>query len=287
MKLLVKYEHPFACVKPPSIVGDAGFNVVCAEDARVIPGVVSKISLGFSMAVPAGTFCTMIARSSAISKGLFVLSSLIDEGYRGPMFAFVFNMTADPVDVKIGDMIAQLVLLPNLALGVEVEQVKELPTSDRGANGFGSTGTEHAPISAIKEVAPEVAMGVSVDVEDLYHAPLPEGAIVPMHIPVTPPIPVDRSIEIYGQAAAIADVCRMDLEMNKGRLMAEAKLLNKPSVRIRELFGPGGPWYRYDYRGKQGSCPVPQQVRQMWVRMEAQFLAAKPAKMNEDGSAYV
>ena len=268
MKLLVKYEHPFACVKPPSLMGDAGFNVVCVEDARVIPGVVSKISLGFSMAVPAGTFCTMIARSSAVAKGLFVLPSLIDEGYRGPMFAFVFNMTANPVDVKIGDIIAQLVLLPNLAPDLDIEQVKELPASDRGPNGFGSTGMVHEPISTVKEVAPEVAMGVDVAFSEI-------------------PIPVDRSIERYEQAAALADVCRMDLEMNKGRLLSEAKQLNKSSVRIRELFGPGSPWYRYDFRGKQGSCPVPQQVRQMWVRMEAQFLATKPAKMNEDGSAYV
>ena len=270
MRLMVKYDHPLACVKPPSLVGDAGFNVVCVEQAKVLPNTISKISLGFSMAVPQKTFCTMIARSSAVMKGLFVLSTIIDEGYRGPMFAFVFNMTADPIEVIPGDMIAQLVLLPNLATEAEIDQVDELPPSDRGANGFGSTGTVHVPNS-------NADVGAFIPASVIPHIPVPTDSVEKIKPPYN----------VYVAAAALADVCGMGLDMNKAQLLREAKLLHKEPVRIRELFGPGSPWYRYDFRGKQNSYPTPAQVRQTWLKMEAQFLAARPTKQTEDGGAYL
>jgi dUTP pyrophosphatase len=245
--LLIQLTSDLGSVLGPSLPGDAGFNTTCVEDAQVLPGMITKIDLGFKMALPEGIVCTMIGRSSAVSRGLFVLPCLIDEGYRGPMFAFVTNLTGTIIEVKAGEQIAQLVLLPNLARDVEVQWVGDLPESVRGENGFGSTGVK---------------------------------------------APVSRETKVPGQnmfkvANALADVCQMSFEMNKGQLLGEAKLLNKDPELIRALFGKGGPWYRFDFRGKQGQPPLPSQVRQCWTRMHAQHVASRVTKTFEDGSASV
>ena len=254
-KLLIQLTNIRASVLAPSLPRDSGFNVTCVEDAQVLPGMITKIDLGFKMALPEGMCCTMITRSGAVSRGLFVLPTLIDEGYRGPMFAFVTNLTAEIIEIMAGEQIAQLVLMPNMALGIEgVEWIDgELPASHRGEKGFGSTGTTGLDIPKIPASKPEK--------KPAYNT--------------------------FAIATALAEVCMMDFEMNKGRLLAEAKNLNKEPAQIRALFGKGGTWYRYDFRGKMGSPPVPQQVRQTWVKMQAQSLSTTKTVVFEDGSASI
>jgi predicted transcriptional regulator len=72
----------------------------------------------------------------------------------------------------------------------------------------------------------------------------------------------------YAQVEALAEVCKMDLKMNKGPLMREAKMLDKSPEDIRRLYGAGGPWYRVDWRGKKGECPTPSLIRGTWVALE-------------------
>ena len=127
-------------IKLPSYPGDMGFNVACTEQVDLLPGVVTRVNIGMQIALPEGMVCTQLARSGAVAEGLFVLPTIIDEGYRGPMYLFVINFGQEHRVVFPGESIAQLVLLINTAPGITIEYVDELPPSARGVNGFYSTG---------------------------------------------------------------------------------------------------------------------------------------------------
>lgn len=95
------------------------------------------------MAIPEGYAGFVQPRSGmAIKKGLGLLNSpgLIDSGYRGELKVIVINLDpAQAIQIDRGDRIAQLVILP--IPEIWYEEVEELPSSDRGVGGFGSTGS--------------------------------------------------------------------------------------------------------------------------------------------------
>lgn len=72
---------------------------------------------------------------------------------------------------------------------------------------------------------------------------------------------------IYQAAVALAEVCQMEFEPNKPRLLKEARMLGHSSEDIRMLFGRGGAWYRLDFRGQKNSPPTPSQVRENWLKL--------------------
>ena len=82
---------------------------------------------------------------------------------------------------------------------------------------------------------------------------------------------VDKSSTnlVYPLALALSEVCKMDIEANKGRLLREAKTLTKasptPTPALIELhYGMEGWWYREDWRGKNAESPSPATVRETW-----------------------
>jgi dUTPase len=83
----------------------------------------------------------LTGRSSTLrKKGLLVHTGIIDCGYRGPLFAGVWNMTDDDKVVAKDERIALLIVQPNLTKDLQPEPVKELAPHARGEAGFGSTG---------------------------------------------------------------------------------------------------------------------------------------------------
>lgn len=76
-----------------------------------------------------------------------------------------------------------------------------------------------------------------------------------------PPRPAN---EIYSLAQALGEVCRMDFEKNKGRLLREAKLLHESAEILRQYYGSGSWWYQHDWRGKKGEKPTPATIRETW-----------------------
>ena len=124
-------------------VGDAGADLVASEDARLAPaGGRAFVGTGISVAIPEGWAGFVCPRSGlARDHGVTCLNApgIIDAGYRGEVRVLLVN--TDPqrhYDVRRGDRIAQLVVQ-------RVEQVAftvidQLPLSERGAGGFGSTG---------------------------------------------------------------------------------------------------------------------------------------------------
>jgi len=130
---LPAYAHP----------GDAGLDLASAVDAEVGPGERAMIPTGVAVAIPDGHAGLVLPRSGLASReGLTLANSpgLIDAGYRGEVTCAVVNLDRErPVSIKQGDRIAQLVIVPVEV--VEPSWSEELPQSQRGEGGFGSTGS--------------------------------------------------------------------------------------------------------------------------------------------------
>ena len=99
------------------------------------------IKTGLFLEIPAGYEAQVRPRSGlALKKGLTVLNSpgTIDADYRGEIKVILVNLGKDPVTIKRGDRIAQLVIAPVVQADLMAATV--LPATTRGAGGFGSTG---------------------------------------------------------------------------------------------------------------------------------------------------
>ena len=120
--------------------GDAGFDIPVGARTVVPPGQFVDVPLAFRLAPAPGYWYRLVGRSSTLRKlGLLVNEGIIDEGYRGPLFAGVWNMTSKDVTLEVGQRIAQII--PHrLERGVVIREVPRLRPGDRGENGFGSTG---------------------------------------------------------------------------------------------------------------------------------------------------
>jgi len=121
--------------------GDAGLDLHAAETTVIQPGGRALVPTGIALAIPPGYAGLVLPRSGlALRHGVTVLNApgLIDAGYRGEVKVLLINHDRGPVTVARGERIAQLVLLR--VERAELNEVAELPTSERGAGGFGSTG---------------------------------------------------------------------------------------------------------------------------------------------------
>jgi dUTP pyrophosphatase len=120
---------------------DAGLDLIVSQDKVVLPGEFVDIPCGVQVELPAWSFGLLTGRSSTLRKrGLLVNQGIIDAGYRGPLFAGVWNMTDHEVQVHKGERLAQLIILENSTRLVEPVPVLMLADGSRGHHGFGSTG---------------------------------------------------------------------------------------------------------------------------------------------------
>ena len=133
-----------ADLPPPvyALPGDAGADIVAAQDIRLEPGARAVLPTGIAIAVPDGYAAFVHPRSGlAVRAGLGLVNSpgTIDSGYRGEIKVIVINHDpATALQLHRGERIAQLVFQRvETARFVEVD---ELPASERGAGGHGSTG---------------------------------------------------------------------------------------------------------------------------------------------------
>ncbi len=122
--------------------GDAGFDLVACEGVELAPGARAMVGTGVAVSIPEGHAGLVLPRSGLAARhGITVVNApgLIDEGYRGEVRVVLLNTdTSAAFAVEPGMRIAQLVVVALPA--VEVTEVPELATSERGNDGFGSTG---------------------------------------------------------------------------------------------------------------------------------------------------
>ena len=144
MKVEIKRLTETAVLPVRGSAQAAGYDL-CADisEALVIePGETAKVATGLSFALPDGYFGGIYARSGlATKRGLRPANctGVIDSDYRGPVIVALHNDSTEPQTVEPGERIAQLIVQPYLA--VTFEEVETLDETERGAGGFGSTGT--------------------------------------------------------------------------------------------------------------------------------------------------
>lgn len=130
---LPAYETPHA----------SGFDVRAQLESPLVlrPGARALVPTGLAFAIPIGFEIQVRPRSGwASKKGITVVNSpgTIDADYRGEVKVALVNLGSEPVEIQDQDRVAQLVLCP--VVQARLEDVPELPPSDRGVGGFGSTG---------------------------------------------------------------------------------------------------------------------------------------------------
>jgi dUTP pyrophosphatase len=139
--LLVKRLHDGATMPVRAYEGDAGLDLSACERVELEPGARAVVGTGLAVAIPDGHAGFVQPRSGLAARhGIAVVNSpgLVDSGYRGEVKVVLLNTDRDEAFVvEPGMRIAQLVVVP-VATPPPVE-VQELPASERGEKGFGSS----------------------------------------------------------------------------------------------------------------------------------------------------
>ena len=143
LTLPVKVVNDNAVLPETAYEGDAGIDLRSVEDITLQPFERALIHTGICVAIPEGYAGFVLPRSGAIKQGLSLVNApgLIDSGYRGELMCIAINLDAnEPIHVKVGDRIAQLVIMgvENVSLLVQ----DELSETQRGEGGFGSSGVK-------------------------------------------------------------------------------------------------------------------------------------------------
>ena len=120
--------------------GDAGWDLYVSRDVVIPARSFTDIHTDIAIAMPEGLWGRITGRSSTLRKyGLLVNEGIIDNGYRGELFAGVFNLTDHDRFVPAGARIAQLIF-HWLIEDLQWEPTMVLPPSQRQGRGFGSSG---------------------------------------------------------------------------------------------------------------------------------------------------
>jgi dUTP pyrophosphatase len=130
---LPRYQH----------TGDAGLDLHAASSIELAPGERAVVGTGIAVAIPVGYVGLTAPRSGLAARvGLSTVNApgVIDAGYRGEIKLIIVNLDPkDPIEIERGDRIAQLLLVP--VARADVVESEDLPGTDRGDAGLGSTGT--------------------------------------------------------------------------------------------------------------------------------------------------
>jgi len=118
----------------------AGLDLYSSEDVTIEPHQRTVVKTGLSVAVPHGFYGRVAPRSGlAVNHGLDVLAGVIDSDYRGELLCALINHGSDPIEIKTGMRIAQLVI--EAIATPDAIWSEDLSRTERGHGGIGSTGT--------------------------------------------------------------------------------------------------------------------------------------------------
>lgn len=124
----------------PCKPGDVGYDLAISREETIFVGQTKHLVSGVRLIMPPGIWCEIVGRSSTLMRyGLLVAHSIIDQGYTGDIAPIVVNVGHEMIILPQGTRIAQVLfresVLPALQMAIE------LPKTERGDTGFGSTGT--------------------------------------------------------------------------------------------------------------------------------------------------
>jgi dUTP pyrophosphatase len=143
IELAVQRLRQEAVVPERAYPGDAGLDLAACEQIELAPGERAIVGTGLAVAIPEGYAGFVQPRSGLADRnGISIVNSpgLIDSGYRGEVKVILLNTDRSaPFVVEPGMRIAQLVVLP--VPEIDVAETDELPATERGGRGHGSSGT--------------------------------------------------------------------------------------------------------------------------------------------------
>ena len=119
--------------------GSAAYDLQCHKNAVIPAHGIAMVELNIRMAVPPEYFLLLLSRSSLAKKGVTTLAGVVDSDYRGPVCCLLANSTDEDFILKKGQRCCQGVFLRKY--DCEFNKRPALDKTDRGANGFGSTGS--------------------------------------------------------------------------------------------------------------------------------------------------
>ena len=131
---------PHAVLPSRGSVGAAGYDLYSTDNYVVFPGHRVVVSTGVAVQLPPGTYGRIAPRSGlAVKHGLDTLAGVVDPDYAGEVKVVLVNTDMRiPFVIKPGYRIAQLIL--EKYESAEVVEAAGVPDTDRGTDGFGSTG---------------------------------------------------------------------------------------------------------------------------------------------------
>lgn len=141
MKLLVKKINPDAKILQVALAGDAAMDLYSIEDLILAPGERASVKTGIAIKIPEG-YAGLIWDKSGVSHkfGIKTLGGVIDSGYTGEWKIGLINLSKENFEIKKGQKIAQVLF--QKVENPEIELVEEMPETERGKRGFGSTNKE-------------------------------------------------------------------------------------------------------------------------------------------------
>jgi len=155
-KLLVKFHNENAKLPNKDREEDEGYDIFSCEELTIEPGKVGKVHTGISAyaceiitsyggekaeEINTNKYWLQIeGRSGLASKGIFPVGGIIDSGYRGEIMVAIVNFTNEPLNINIGDKIAQLIIREHINASCYMVDELPSPKGNRGAKGFGSSG---------------------------------------------------------------------------------------------------------------------------------------------------
>jgi dUTP pyrophosphatase len=141
VELPIRRLRDDAVVPERAYAGDAGLDLAACERVELAPGGRATVGTGLAVAIPDGYAGFIQPRSGLAAKnGITIVNTpgLVDSGYRGELKVILLNTDSrDTFVIEPGMRIAQLVVM--LVPGVAPVEVEELPESERGVRGFGSS----------------------------------------------------------------------------------------------------------------------------------------------------
>ena len=138
MRCRVKRIHDAVPVPAYATEGAAGLDLCAAAPCIVQPGQIVRVPTGVCVEIPPGYEGQVRPRSGLASQGVVAILGTIDSDYRGEIHVLLENRGLELVAIEPCMRIAQLVIAP--VARVEIEVVDALSETERGAQGFGSTG---------------------------------------------------------------------------------------------------------------------------------------------------
>lgn len=117
---------------------DAGLDLYAMHGGLVRAHQAATFHTGVHVQLPTGTAGILMPKSGMMTHHDLLTFGIVDEGYTGEILVHIFNCGGDDYNVRAGDKISQMLIVPVLYEPVEV--VDEIQGGDRAGNGFGSTG---------------------------------------------------------------------------------------------------------------------------------------------------